>query len=126
LGNSAKWTAITIAVVAGVLLGFALTTFAYRHQILRMPVRHDFIERLDRELSLTPDQHRQIEDLVRGTHDKVEDLRSESRKQRQQLILETHDKIRDLLTPDQQQKFDREFSLPIDHDRDRDHRDHDD
>jgi hypothetical protein len=128
LGNSLKWTGITLAVIAGVLIGFALTTVAYRHRILRVPGPHGFIERLDHELKLTPDQRHQIDTLVRDTHVKMDKLHEDFRREHQQLIFQTHDQIRALLTPDQQQIFDREFSHPggRDHDPDREHHDHDD
>ena len=98
------------------LLGFALTTVAYRHRMLRVPGIHGFIERLDHELKLTPDQLHQIDTLVRDTHLKMDQLYEDFHRQRQQLIFHTHDQIRALLTPEQQQKFDREFTPPVDHD----------
>jgi Spy/CpxP family protein refolding chaperone len=116
LGNSLKWTAITIAVIAGILLGFALTTFAYRHQILHVPVHRGFVERLNRELNLTPDQLHKVEDLVRDTHTKMEQLHEDFHTKHQALIMSTHDQIRALLTPEQQQKFDLEFTPPPEHD----------
>ena len=116
MGNSLKWTAITIAVIAGILLGFALTTFAYRHQILRVPGHRDFVERLNRDLNLTPDQLHKIEGLVSDTHNKMLALHQEFHEKHQALIMNTHDQIRALLTPDQQQTFDREFTPPPEHD----------
>jgi Spy/CpxP family protein refolding chaperone len=124
LGNSLKWTAITIAVIAGVLLGFALTTFAYRHQILHVPVHRGFVERLNRELNLSRDQLQKVQDLVRDTRTKMAALHEDFRTKHQQLIMGTHDQIRALLTPEQQQKFDREFTPPPD--REPEHHYHDD
>jgi len=127
LGNSLKWTGIALSVAAGVLLGFALTTAAYRHRLLRVPAPHGFIERLDHELKLTPDQLHQIETLMRDKHGKMVQLHQDFSRQHDQLILQTHDQIRALLTPEQQQKFDREFAHPpVGRDRDRGHHDHDD
>ena len=125
MGNSLKWSGITLAVLAGVLIGFALTTFAYRHRMLRVPRPHSFIERLDHDLKLTPDQLHQIETLVRDKRAKMDQLHEDFRRQHQQLIFQTHDQIRALLTPEQQQKFDREFSHFGGHGRDRDHEHHD-
>jgi Spy/CpxP family protein refolding chaperone len=125
LGNSLKWTGLTLAVIAGVLIGFALTTAAYRHRLLRVPGPHGFIERLDQDLKLTPDQLHQIEGLVRDTRVKMNKLHEDFRRQHQQLIFQTHDQIRALLTPEQQQKFDREFTHPGGHDRDHEHHDDD-
>jgi Spy/CpxP family protein refolding chaperone len=122
LGNSLKWSGITLAVIAGVLLGFAVTNFAYRHRLLRVPMGHDFVDRLDHDLALTPDQRHQIQDLVRDTHVKMQQLHEDFSHQHEQLIFQTHDKIRAVLTPEQQVKFDREFTPPIRHD----HEHHDD
>jgi hypothetical protein len=115
LANSLKWTAITIAVIAGLLIGFALTNFAYRHQILHVPFHRAFVDRLDRDLSLTPDQLRQVKDLVSDTHDKMMQLHQDFRTKHQALITGTHDKIRALLTAEQQQKFDADFPIPPEH-----------
>jgi Spy/CpxP family protein refolding chaperone len=126
LGNSLKWTGISLALLAGVLVGFALTTMAYRHRLLRVPGPHSFIERLDQELKLTPDQLHQIETLVRDKRTKMDQLHEDFHRQHQQLIFQTHDQIRALLTPEQQEKFDRQFSNPGGRYRDRDRRGHDD
>ena len=127
MGNSLKWTGIALALAAGVLIGFALTTSAYRFRLLRVPGPHGFIERLDHDLKLTPDQLHQIETLVRDTHVKMDQLHEDFRRQHQQLIFQTHDQIRALLTPEQQEKFDREFSHPPGgRDRDHEHHDHGD
>ena len=115
-----------MAVFAGVLIGFALTTFAYRHRVLRVPGPHGFVERLDHELKLTPDQLHQIETLMRDTHVKMNKLHEDFRVQHQQLIFQTHDQIRTLLTPEQQQIYDREFAHPGEHEREHEHHDHDD
>ncbi len=123
MGNSLKWSGITLAVLAGVLLGFALSTFAYRHGLLGVPGPHAFIERLDHELKLSPDQLHQIDTVLRDTRVKMQQLHEDFRKQHQQLIFQTHDQIRALLTPEQQEKFDREFTPPSAHDHDHHHDD---
>lgn len=112
MGSSLKWTGVALAVLAGVLLGFAFSTFAYRHRILRVPGRHAFVARLAEDLHLTPNQLHQVEGLMRDTHAKLEQQREDSRRQRMQIIMQTHDQIRALLTPEQQEKFDRDFAHP--------------
>jgi Spy/CpxP family protein refolding chaperone len=124
LGNSLKWSGIALAAIAGVLIGFAASTYAYRHRMLQVPGPHSFIERLDHELNLSPDQLHQVESLMRDTHNKMEQLHEDFRRQHQQLISQTHDQIRALLTPEQQQKFDRDFTPPSGHGPD--HHGHDD
>jgi hypothetical protein len=122
LGNSLKWGTISIAVIAGLLIGFAITTGAYRYHLLRVPGRHDFVARLDHELKLSPDQLHQIETLMRDSHSKMEQLHDDFDRQHDQIIYQTHDQIRALLTPEQQQIFDKEFSHPpVAHDREHDH-----
>lgn len=99
------------AVVAGLLIGFAASTLAYRYRILMVP-GGNLIERMDRDLNLTPAQHQQIREIMRDKRSKVEQLRREFRQQRRQLFLQAHDQIRAVLTPEQQEKFDRDFIPP--------------
>jgi ElaB/YqjD/DUF883 family membrane-anchored ribosome-binding protein len=112
LGNSLKWGTISIAAIAGLLIGFAITTSAYRYRFLRVPSRHDFVARLDHELKLSPDQLHQIENLMRDSRTKMQQLHDDFHRQHDQIIYQTHDQIRALLTSEQQQVFDREFSHP--------------
>jgi Spy/CpxP family protein refolding chaperone len=110
-----RWGAITIAAIAGLLIGFAATNFAYRNRILRAPGGHGFVDRLADDVQLTPDQRRQVQDLVRDSRAKMEQLHQDFHRQHHDLIMHTHDQIRTLLTPEQQQKFDRDFSHPGEH-----------
>jgi hypothetical protein len=112
LSNSLKWGTISIAAIAGLLIGFAITTSAYRYHLLRVPGRRDFVARLDRELKLTPDQLHQIETLMRDSRAKMQQLHADFNRQHDQIIYQTHDQIRALLTAEQQQLFDKEFSHP--------------
>ncbi len=112
-----------MALIAGLLIGFAATTVAYRHRILMVPGPHTFLERLDRDLSLSPQQHHQIEDLIRETRSKMEKLHQDFRQQHQQLIMQAHDQIRAMLTPDQQLKFDHDFAHPGDSEHEHHHDD---
>ena len=126
MGNSLKWSGIAVSVIAGILLGFALTNFAYRHEILRIPVHRAFVERLNRELNLTPEQLHKVEDLVSDTHNKMVALHQDFHAKHQALIISTHDQIRALLTPEQQQTFDREFTPPPERDEPEHHEHHGD
>lgn len=109
-----KWGAITIAALAGLLIGFAATNFAYRTRILRPPGA-GFVDRLSADLQLSPDQRHQVQDLVHDSRAKMEQLHQDFERQHHDLIQHTHDQIRSLLTPEQQQKFDRDFSHPGEH-----------
>lgn len=99
------------AVVAGLLIGFAASTMAYRYRILRVP-GGNFVERLNRELNLTAEQREKIHDIMRDKRARMEELHREFRQRRRELFLQAHDQIRGVLTPEQQQKFDREFVPP--------------
>jgi len=102
---------IAVALLAGLLIGFAGSISAYRYGWLHMHGRY-LLQRMDRELGLTPAQHGQIEDLMEGTHEKMRELRLNFRDQRRRLMIDTYLKIRSLLTPDQQKTFDRRFVPP--------------
>lgn len=108
-----KASALLIAatLLAGLVIGFAGSTLAYRYGWLHVRGRY-LLQRMDRELALTPAQHEQIEDVIEGTHEKMRELRLNLRDQRRRLMISTYLKIRSLLTPDQQKTFDRRFVPP--------------
>jgi Spy/CpxP family protein refolding chaperone len=98
-----------VSLLAGILIGFAVSSLAYRYQWLRAP-GEGIVQRMDRLLKLTPAQHEQVEDTMLETRDKVEQLRSDFRHQRRQLIRQARERIRASLTPEQQVVFDRDFA----------------
>ena len=102
---------IAVALLAGLAIGFAGSTLAYRYGWLHVHGRY-LLQRMDRELGLTPAQHEQIEDVIEGTHQKMRELRLNLRDQRRRLMINTYLKIRSLLTPDQQKTFDSRFVPP--------------
>ncbi|MGO9602281.1 MAG: hypothetical protein ACLQAT_02555 [Candidatus Binataceae bacterium] len=106
----AKFNGSTVVlVVASLLIGFAASTFAYRYRWLRVP-GGPMLERLDREVHLTPAQRDQIMSIMHDTRFKVMQLQQESRRQRQQVFGQAFAQIRATLTPEQQEKFDRDFA----------------
>lgn len=111
--KSTGWALAAVAVVA-LAVGFAASSFAYRYGLLGVP-RGPFIERIQRELKLTPAQHDQVLAIVNETRSKVMNLREEFQRQRRETILEARARVRALLTPEQQEKFDREFKPPPEH-----------
>jgi Spy/CpxP family protein refolding chaperone len=113
--KSRGWLFVAIA-VAGVVIGFAASSLAYRYRWLGVP-HGPFIERMQRELNLTPAQRDQVLQIVNDTRSKVMTLREEFQHQRHETMLQARAKVRALLTPEQQEKFDREFRPP-EHDRD--------
>ncbi len=97
-----------LAVLAGLLIGFAASSLAYRYRWMRVPSR-GLIQRMDQVLKLTPEQHDQIAQVLDETRSKMEDLRRESERQRRAVLSETSDKIHALLSADQQKDLDRYF-----------------
>lgn len=98
-----------VLVVASLLIGFAASTLAYRYRWLHVP-GGPMLERLDRELHLTPAQRDQIAGIMRDTRFKAMQLQQEFRRQRQDVFGQAFAQIRATLTPEQQEKFDRDFA----------------
>jgi Spy/CpxP family protein refolding chaperone len=114
LPDSGKGWLFVVIAVAGFAIGFAASSLAYRYRWLGVP-RGPFIERMQRELNLTPTQRDQILQLINETRSKVMNLREEFRHQRHETMLQARARVRALLTPEQQEKFDREFRPPPEH-----------
>lgn len=97
--------------VSCLLIGFAATNLAYRHHYLHPP-GGSIIERMDRDLNLTPAQRARIGDIMRDARFKVVQARRDYQHQRHQFFWQALTAVRGVLTPEQQQKFDHEFSRP--------------
>ncbi len=102
---------ILIALAAGLLVGFAASTLAYRFRLLRVP-GENVAERLSHELGLTPGQREQVKEVMHETRFKLMELRHQFQRQRHQLFVQSWGRIRGILNSDQQQKFDRLFPRP--------------
>jgi hypothetical protein len=100
--------------VSCLLIGFALSTLAYRYRYLRVP-GGQLIERMNRELDLTPAQRDKIGDIMRDTRFKVIQARRDFDRQRHGLFWQGLGEIRGVLTPEQQKIFDRDFTHPWEH-----------
>jgi len=94
-----------------VLIGFALSTMAYRDHYLHVP-GSGLIERMNLELNLTPAQRDQIGDILRDTRFKVMKARQDFDHQRHNIFWQGLGQVRGVLTPDQQKIFDRDFTHP--------------
>ena len=105
--------------VSCLLIGFALSTLAYRYHYLRLP-GGGLIERMNRELNLTPAQRDRIGDILRDTRFKVMQARQDFDHRRHELFWNGLGQVRGVLTPEQQKIFDRDFTHPWAH---RGHRD---
>jgi hypothetical protein len=107
------WFGLLIG-VSCILIGFALSTLAYRYHYLRVP-GGGLIERMNRELNLTPAQSDRIADILRDTRFKVMQVRQDYVHRRHQLFWQGLSNVRGILTPDQQKIFDRDFTRPWEH-----------
>ena len=87
---------------------------AYRYRYLRVP-GGGLIERMNRELNLTPAQSDRIGDILRDTRFKVTQARQDYVHRRHQMFWQGLNDIRGILTPEQQKIFDRDFTRPWEH-----------
>jgi Spy/CpxP family protein refolding chaperone len=102
---------LAVALAAGLAIGFAGSTLAYRYKLLRVP-GGNLAERMNRRLNLNPSQREQIREVMKDTRSQVMELRRKSQHQRRRLMIGAYLKIRAILTPEQQKKFDDEFVPP--------------
>lgn len=65
------------------------------------------LDRLNRELSLTPDQRTQVDVVLKASRQRLDQFQQDTRDRFEREQQSLRDDIRKLLTPDQQQKFDR-------------------
>jgi hypothetical protein len=100
-----------LVAVSGLLIGFAVSTLAYRYRILRVP-GGSIIERMNRDLQLTPAQRDRIGDILREARFKVRQSEEEFHHHRHELFWQALGQVREALTPEQQKKFDRDFTQP--------------
>ncbi len=114
--KSKGWLFVAIA-LAGLVIGFAASSLAYRNRWLRIP-HAPFIERMQHELNLTPTQRDQILQIINETRAKVMNLREDFEHQRREQMRQARARVHALLTPEQQEKFDREFRPPPGRDHD--------
>lgn len=102
---------VALTLLAGLLVGFAGSTLAYRSGLLRVP-HEGMVQRMDRMLKLTTAQHEQVLEVLQDSRFKVDQMRREFQHQRTQLLTQAFAQIRGILTPEQQKEFDRSFAAP--------------
>lgn len=108
--RSNLWLGLLVG-VSGLLFGFAVSTLAYRYRILRVP-GGSIMERMSRDLQLTPAQRDRVGDIMRDSRFKVRQAQLEFQHHRHELFWNALGQVRESLTPDQQKIFDREFAHP--------------
>jgi len=87
LQDSGKGWLFVVIAVAGLAIGFAASSLAYRYRWLGVP-RGPFIERMQHELNLTPAQRDQILQIINETRAKGMSLREEFKHQRHETMLQ--------------------------------------
>lgn len=92
-------------------MGFAVSTLAYRYRILRVP-GPSIMERMSRDLQLTPAQRDRVSDILRDSRFKVREAHLEFQHHRHELFWQALSQVRQALTPEQQKLFDRDFARP--------------
>ena len=122
--RSNLWLGLLVG-VSGLLIGFAVSTLAYRYRVLRVPGQ-SIMERMSRDLQLTPAQRDRVGDILRESRFKVREQQLDYQKHRHQIFWQALSQVREMLTPEQQKIFDREFSRPwMMRSGEHDHGDHD-
>jgi Spy/CpxP family protein refolding chaperone len=102
---------LAAALVAGLAIGFAGSTLAYRYKLLHVP-GENLVERMNKALSLNPSQREQIGEVMEDTRAQVVDMRRNLQHQRRRLMIAAYLKVRAILNPDQQKRFDDQFVPP--------------
>ena len=122
--RSNLWLGLLV-MISGLLIGFAVSTLAYRYRVLRVPGQ-SIVERMSRDLQLTPAQRDRVGDILRESRFKVREQQLAYQKQRHQIFWQALGQVREMLTPEQQKIFDREFARPwMMRTGEHEHRDHD-
>ena len=112
--SNARRTAIllvAVAFIAGALIGFAAGRIYLIHHggPLRDRgaefVRDRMLKHLDRELSLTPEQHAKVAQIMDRHHQRMDEIVAGVRPQIRQEIDAASREIDAVLTPEQKQKF---------------------
>ncbi len=114
---------VLVVFVLGIALG-ALGTYLVggrvwgaRPQVQsRRDKRARFVEQLTRDVSLTPEQHKQLETILADAGAKFQALHDQIAPQSEQVRQQTREKIRAILTPEQRPKFE-EFLRRLDEER---------
>ncbi|MHB8381208.1 MAG: hypothetical protein ACYDC3_02540 [Candidatus Binataceae bacterium] len=109
-GKFNSWPMV-LAIAASLLIGFTLSTLAYRYRFMRVPGQ-GVVARMNRDLHLTPGEREQIFAIMQDTRLRVMQVRNHFQRARRTLLIQAYAQIRATLTPEQQRQFDREFAMP--------------
>jgi Spy/CpxP family protein refolding chaperone len=85
----------------------------------RAPREHDrgrYLDFLDRELALTPEQRTRLEGILQVQQERMDEVMQESRPRMREIARETRDSVQQVLTPEQRTRFE-ELRRQRDHER---------
>lgn len=110
--RTAAGIALAVVFVAGLVIGFAADR-AYLVMHGRLPMRHGpgdrmvkhLVDRLDRELKLTPAQRTSVSAILNRSRDRIDAIYGGIRPQVRAQIDATSAEIEKVLTPEQRTKF---------------------
>jgi len=98
---------VIVVFLLGALVG-GLATHVWSIHAAAVSIPHgpdQLIAQLSRDLQFTPDQLKQVTQIVDETHTQVRTLYAPIDSQREQIRQQARDRIRAVLTPDQKVKF---------------------
>ncbi|HOW27950.1 MAG TPA: Spy/CpxP family protein refolding chaperone [Elusimicrobiota bacterium] len=107
-----EWKQVVVALAIGVILGAVVGGLRHRFPPKPMgePGKKHFnhmVNRLSRQLKLTPEQKQQVVSIMEASRVKVDTLMAESRPKFEEIRASTQAEIKKILTPEQREKFDR-------------------
>ena len=106
------WVGLLVLFASGVLIGSVGTRMYVRHQIAgifsreRPVIRNLYLRRLTRELDLTKEQRRQIEEIADRVAEQFYALRSQHRGEVEAILDRSAEEIKKHLSPVQRKRFD--------------------
>ncbi len=111
MNRIAALASVAALFLVGVLVGGLGTYLFFVNQPHRPapggPRGDHFLELLERELALTTDQMRRIEQILEQSHAEGDALRREMLPRLRGAMTDTRDRIREVLTPEQQATFEK-------------------
>lgn len=121
--KAAIWVVVVflLGAVAGGMVGYGYAHRSVAAASAPMPEperRAKRVEQLTRELSLTPDQAKQLDSILLQWHGNAKAIHDQSDAQIAQLRQKGRDEVRAILTPEQKPKFE-EFLRKMDEERKR-------
>ena len=106
-----KWKAvlgIVLVFVLGVVAGGLISMKVCSHRIWAGPPPVSAVmQKLDKRLGLNPDQHTQVEAIIRDARGQMDAVRKETEPRIKSIMDGARDRIRTVLTPEQREKFEK-------------------